>query len=229
MMRQLETCFVFATASALLFACVKRQESNHEVKRVRDTILNVRNSLAQGRSGYSRNENRLALVGLIDGISDVGQRVELADLYVKEILDFDLLAIPYRYRECSTIYYFEYLEMALKVMQSANFSGRQIIDVFFMGLSKYREVCVGAPLVPKMDDESLADYSWRSDCTKKLYEEYAQRMSEIQRFWMPDLAKYLSKTVHAEFKSRITPFLEIPDEQRFFARRHEQQTNILGK
>lgn len=229
MKRHLSAFFIFVTASALLCACMERKESNQVVTHVQNMIMNVRHALSQGRSGYSHNENRQTLVLLINDIPDVRKRAELADLYIKSILDFDLLALPYRQRACSTIYYFEYLEMALKVMQSANFSGRQIIDVFFMGLSKYREVCVGAPLVPKMDDESLADYSWRSDCTKKLYEEYAQRMSEIQRFWMPDLAKYLSKTVHAEFKSRITPFLEIPDEQRFFARRHEQQTNILGK
>lgn len=216
MMRQLETCFIFVTASALLFACVKRQESNPEVKRVRDAILNVRHSLAQGRSGYSRNENRLALVGLIDSIPDDDQRVELADLYVKEILDFNLLAIPYRYRECSTIYYFEYLEMALKVMRSANFSDRQIIDSFFKGLSKYREVCIGVPLSSKTEEESLTDYSWRSDCAKKLFKDYAQRMDEIQRFWIPDLAKFLPMSVHGEFKNRIMPFLELPNEREFF-------------
>lgn len=209
--------FIFVTASALLGACEERKESNHVATFAQNTIMNVRHSLSQGRSGYSHNENRQAFVDLIDNIPDVGKRVELADLYIKSILDFDLLALPYRYRACSTIYYFEYLEMALKVMQSANFSDRQIMDVFFKCLSKYKKVCIGTPLVPKMDEESLTDYSWRSDCAKKLYEEYAQRMSEIQRFWMPDLAKYLPKTVHDEFKSRITPFLRMPDEHRFFA------------
>jgi len=208
---------IFAALGVAVFSlgCTKQSASDHAAQVTQNIILRIKHEMGEGRSGYDRREGRRLLAKQVGEISNTKLRKELADMFAATVLGFDFSKLTYQKREDSARYYFDHLSSLLEVMRSAGCPPEQMLDAFFSGMAKFREACLGVPLAAKASHESLVDYSWRTDCARKLYGEYAQRMSEIQRFWLPRLSAYLPDESHQEFRRLIKPFLEFPTEQEF--------------
>jgi len=213
-MRKLIIC-VALSAIAQFTGCTEDSGSEQIVQLAQDKILQIKKGLAEGPLGFDHRENRLSMTVLVSEVSNVSQRIELANMYAKTIREVDFAKMTYQQREDSARCYFDHLTSLLKVMKLSACPPRQIVEVYFAGMSKFRDACLGVPLAAKGRDESVADYNWRRDCALKLYHEYAQRISEIKRFWLPELQKYLPDEVHDEYRCRIGPFLRFPTEQEF--------------
>ena len=201
---------------SLSCGCADRKESEQVMELVKKEISHIRHEMAEGRSGLNiREGNPIKLARLIDAISNVNQKVELANMYATAIREIDLEKLSYRHREDATRYYFDHLVAVIRIMNEMGVLAEQCTEIFFECMSKFRSSCLTVPLSAKSDDETVEEFAWRCDCARKLYVEYDQRMSEIKRFWLPHLSEYLPIEVHDEFRRRINPFFEFPTEQEF--------------
>lgn len=208
--------FAIGCLCVLVFGCSDHKESDLIVDDVKEKISHAMRDLTEGRPGPGLHDARQRLSVLIGGVSNDSQRVALANMYATELLKVDLTTLPHRYRADAAHYYFDRLEDAVRILkESGGVSSGRLMDVLFNGMAMFRETCLGVPLSGRASDEDRTNFGWRYECAIKLYDEYAQRMSEIRRFWLqqPDLR--LPDDVHEEFRSRIKPFLDFPSAAEF--------------
>lgn len=189
--------------------------SDTRAQAAHNKILQIRKELAEGRWECGRRDDRWSLSALVSEVTDVNVRVELARMYASTVLGVDFVKMTCQQKEESVRCYFDHVTSLIRIMRLAALSPKIIIEVYFKGMEKFRVACLDVSLAAKSKDESPIDYRWRRDCALKLYGEYAQRISEIKRFWLPRLEDYLPDEVHDEFRSRIEPFFEFPTLQEF--------------
>lgn len=195
--------------SALFCGCGDYVADSFEVKAVKDKVVSVRTEADAGSAEFGSRKEIAEIEKLITSVSDLNCRRGLVEDYARMLVSVEIAHPPYQRWENASLGYFAHLENLARMMQSCDCSSRQLLDVYFKGLSKFKDACFSVPNGPKRKEESLREFAWRRDCARKLKEEYVQRMSEIRRFWMPHLNERLPAEFHDEFRERIAPFLQI--------------------
>lgn len=192
-----------------LCGCEKTDVNSPTVMAVKDKLALMSSEVERGSPVFGSRKEIAEVENLIHGVVDLDQRRKLVKDYGRMLLSVELAHPPYQRWENASFGYFSHLENVIRVMRECGCPSRQILETFFSGLIKFKDACLSVPSGPKKREESLQEFSWRGDCARKLKEEYAQRMSEIRRFWLPYLDRRLPVDSHGEFKERIAPFLLI--------------------
>lgn len=178
------------------------------VMAVKDRIRMMSSEVDDGLHAFGSWREITEFNDLIHGVHDLDCRRRLVEEYGQTLLSIELARPPYRRWENATFGYFQHMEQVVRLMCECDCPPRRQLDFFFSGLSKFRDACLSVPNDSKIQGESSKERMWRHDCAHKLPLEYAQRLSEIRRFWLPRLDKRFPVECHDEFKRRIAPFMQ---------------------
>ena len=212
----MKTYFVHIFMAICAFCgCMQREDVDPVSARVKASIQDICHRLNSGGTGIGSGVEFEKINALFECVSNSQRRIELANAYATNILSVDLVGQEYRQRENATRLYFDYVEHCFWVLKNNGVSPLQAVDFFFSALTRYREACLGVPLVSPSAEESREEFRYRRACAESLFADYVQSMSEIKRFWIPKLNSKIPTELHDDFCRRIEPFLTLPSKQEF--------------
>lgn len=224
----LRTPFLIGSLSlSAIFGCEEPIIDTPEVKAVRDKIALVFHEADTGAPAFGCWREIEEMAGLFNDVPDQGYRCKLVEEYGKLLLSIDVSRPPYRRIENVAFGFFPHMDEVIRLMRESGYPSRRQLDFFFSGLSKFKTACLTVPNDSKIPGEDSKECLWRMDCAHKLPLEYDQRMSEIRRFWLPQLDKRFPAECHDEFKRRIAPFLDVRHDKGSVEKRDTHKTGAV--
>ena len=170
----------------------------------------LRNCLLRGGEGFDHLKEQDAIRQRYIDIADADVRKSSALSLGATLLSIGLKRLPYRQREGATRVYREYLYLAFDIMKKCGVESRVALDYYFNGLSKYRDSCLDISDKDILPGETFEGARWRRDCARKLKDDYRLALSIFERFWLPNLSRYLPPELHDEFRRRLKAFSTLP-------------------
>ena len=167
-------------------------------------------SLMRGGAGFRHAQGAATTDRLFLDIPDAAVRRAAALHFGRRLLSVDLKSLAIHPRASVTGLFGDYICQCFRLMCKCGVEPSRAMDFFFKGFTRFRSSCLDVPAGPRREGESRREYRLRQYYARLFKEIYVYVLSIVQRFWLPNLSRYLPPEYHDEFRRRLKAF-ELPE------------------